>query len=265
MNVQIHQRSIHWEEPTKNFEELRTELAQNCPPPGSLVVFAEMFATGFSFNLQAVGDEAEGQTLNFLSEMAKRHEILTVGSFPLKSPHGGKGLNRLVAVDPEGKVLATYDKIHPFSYGREADFYEGGRSLTVFEYRGWRICPTICYDLRFPEIYRRATLEGRADLFLCIANWPAARREHWMTLLRARAIENQAVMVAVNRVGEDPSLSYSGDSAVIDGRGQALLELHDREETGSVELSIEEHRDWRKRFPALQDATHDYELRCFPE
>ena len=260
MNLQIHQRNIHWEEPTKNFEELRNDLDQRSPTPGSLVVLAEMFATGFSFNLEAVGDEAQGETLAFLREIAQQYRVAVVGSFPLKNSSGGKGLNRLLVVGPQGDVLATYDKIHPFSYGKEADFYQGGKSLTVFEYQGWKICPTVCYDLRFPEIYRRATLEGKADMFLCIANWPVARREHWMTLLRARAIENQAVMVAVNRVGDDPSLSYAGDSAVIDGRGQALLELHGRKEIGMVEVSMEEHLEWRQRFPALQDATYDYDL-----
>lgn len=260
MKIELIQREIVWEEPESNFAQIESQLTERPPEPGSLVVLAEMFAVGFTLNLEGAGDSKRGPTCEFMKRMATRFQVAVVGSFPLQRGPGEKGLNRLLAVSPAGEVLACYDKIHPFSYGKEADHYAGGNSLTVFEYGGWKICPTICYDLRFPEVYRRATLEGGAEMFLVVANWPSARREHWRTLLRARAIENQCVVVAVNRTGQDPNTRYSGDSMVVDEKGELLLDLADRSAREAVEVSRESMLVWREKFPALADATYDFEL-----
>lgn len=260
MKIVLIQRPITWEEPQVNFKDLERRLDENKPAPKSLVVFAEMFSTGFSFDLAKVGEPEHGVSSEFLRHVAMKYQVATVGSFPHQPVDGGKGLNRLIAYFPDGTVAAHYDKIHPFSYGKEADHYKGGTKVPVFEYQGWKICPTICYDLRFPELYRRATLEGEAEMFLCIANWPTPRREHWKTLLRARAIENQAVVVAVNRVGNDPLNGYSGDSSVIDAKGEDLLLLEDTDTIGQVDVSKDELDKWRSKFPALADATYNFEV-----
>ena len=260
MNVSLLQRPIVWEDPKANFADIESQLDENPPPKGSLLVLAEMFSTGFSFDLDKVGEPEHGPSSEFLRHLSMKFGCCTVGSFPHQPAGGGLGLNRLLAYYPHGTLAAYYDKVHPFSYGKEADFYRGGSRLPLFDYLGWTICPTVCYDLRFPELYRRATLEGGADLLLCIANWPTARRGHWNTLLRARAIENQAVVVAVNRVGKDPLNAYSGDSVVIDARGDELLVMEDSHQIGRTQVSRESLLEWRKRFPALADATYRFDL-----
>lgn len=220
-----------------------------------------MFATGFTLNTQALGEAPAGPTSEFLGSLATEHRIAVVGSFPCCDRPGLKAVNRLLAVGADGSQLATYDKIHPFSYGKETEAYRSGRILPVFDYGGWRVCPTICYDLRFPELYRRATLEAGVELFLVVANWPTARRVHWKTLLRARAIENLCCVAAVNRLGQDPNVSYSGDSQVINERGEILLDCEGREGFEAATLDLTQVREWRERFPALNDATDDFELR----
>jgi predicted amidohydrolase len=260
MRIEILQYSIAWEDPEENFSMLSGWLAESPPEAGSMLVLPEMFSTGFSMNVARLAETRDGPSASFLREIARRYGVCALGSYPYRCPQGGKALNRLLAYGPDGSVLARYDKIHPFSYGQEADHYRGGRRLPVFDYQGWRVCPTICYDLRFPELYRRGVLEGGAELILVIANWPRRRREHWNGLLRARAIENQAFVVGVNRVGEDPGLSYSGDSAVIDPMGKDLLALTDRPVRHGLQLDRQALLDWRAQFPALRDATDAFEL-----
>lgn len=259
MRVELFQREIVWEDQARNFAEIERALEEAPPESGSLLVLAEMFAVGFTLDVEGCGEADDGPTAEFLKTIARRYEVAVTGSFPLQQSTG-KGLNRLLAFAPDGACLARYDKIHPFSYGKEAEHYVGGKSLTVFEYGGWRICPTICYDLRFPEMFRRATLEAGAELFLVVANWPSPRREHWNTLLRARAIENQCFLAAVNRIGEDPNTRYSGDSVILDCKGQVLLDLGDRPEKAGVDISREALSQWREKFPALADATYDFEM-----
>lgn len=260
MNIHLVQRPIVWEDPQANFEAIDAAFRAHPPIPGSLVVFAEMFSTGFSFELQTVGEPAEGMSSQFLCRMAKTYDVCTVGSFPHDPQDSGKGLNRLVVFLPDGTLALRYDKIHPFSYGKEAEHYRGGTRLPLFDYQGWTVCPTVCYDLRFPEMYRAATLKGGAEMFLCIANWPTPRRDHWNTLLRARAIENQAVMVGVNRIGKDLLNAYSGDSVIIDARGRDILNLEDRESHEGAAVERNELLDWREKFPALADATYEFEI-----
>lgn len=260
MRVYLLQRPIEWEEPQLNFQDIESRLDAAPPEPDSLLVLAEMFSTGFSFALDKVGEPEHGISSEFLRHLAMKFRVATVGSFPHQPSEGGKGLNRLLAYRPDGTLACYYDKVHPFSYGKEADHYRGGKRLPLFEHGGWTVCPTVCYDLRFPELYRRAAIVGGANLFLCVANWPAARREHWNALVKARAIENQAVMVAVNRVGGDPLNEYSGDSQVVDARGQELLRLGDAHRYGEVKLDLEDCLEWRRRFPALADATENFEV-----
>ncbi len=265
MKIEILQYPIVWEDREENFSLIRAELQKSPPEPGSLLVLPEMFSTGFSMNVKEFAEPAAGPSSNFLKELAQEFGIATVGSFPRKCPEGGKALNRLKAFGPDGVQLTRYDKIHPFTYGQEADHYRGGRRLPLFDYQGWRVCPTICYDLRFPELYRRSVLEYGAELILVIANWPSRRREHWNALLKARAIENQAFVIGVNRVGEDPNVSYSGDSVVLGPLGQELVRCDDQVGRFSVTLEREELLTWRSQFPALKDATDAFEVEVAPD
>ncbi len=265
MNIEIFQYPIVWENREDNFALIRSELRSNPPEPGSLLVLPEMFSTGFSMRVKELAEPAAGPSSEFLKAIALDFGVATVGSFPRRCPEGGKALNRLKAFGPDGAQLTRYDKIHPFTYGQEADHYRGGRRLPLFDFGGFRICPTICYDLRFPELYRRSVLDHGAELILVIANWPSRRREHWNALLRARAIENQAFVVGVNRVGEDPNVAYSGDSAVLGPMGEDLLRCDDTPGRFRVRVDREQLIQWRSQFPALKDATEAFEVEMAPD
>ena len=260
MKIEILQYSIAWESRQENFDFIERSLEESPPDAGSMLVLPGMFSTGFSMSVQQLAEPSGGPSSRFLSQLASRYGICTVGSFPFRGPEGGKGLNRLMAYGPDGKVLASYDKIHPFTYGQEADHYKGGHRLPLFNFGGWRVCPTVCYDLRFPELYRRAVLQGEAELLLVIANWPSRRREHWKALLRARAIENQAVVVGVNRVGDDPDAVYRWCSAVCFRLAKYLRVLASRAGRHAVSLDPEALLALRGQFPALKDATDTFGL-----
>lgn len=260
MIIEIFQYPIQWEDKVANFALIATSLQERPPEPGSLLVLPEMFSTGFSMDVERLAETEDGPSERFLRELSTRHQIAVVGSFAVGCSQGGKALNRLLAFAPGGERLASYDKIHPFTYGQEAKHFRGGNRLPLFDYVGWRVCGTVCYDLRFPELYRRAALQGGAELILVIANWPSRRSEHWKALLKARAIENQAVVVGVNRVGSDPNVSYSGDSLVIDAAGVELLSCQQQSGRFAVKLDKAALENWRTTFPALQDATDAFEL-----
>jgi predicted amidohydrolase len=260
VRIEILQYDIAWENREQNFAQIETSLREQPPEKGTLLVLPEMFSTGFSMRVRELAESADGPSSAFLRDLALRHGICTVGSYPARCPAGGKGLNRLKAFAPDGSELVIYDKIHPFTYGQEAEHFQGGHRLALFEFGGFRVCPSICYDLRFPELYRRAVLDGGAELILVIANWPSRRRHHWKALLQARAIENQAVVVGVNRVGSDPNVGYSGDSTVLDHTGQELLALNDVPSRQAVNLDRSALLAWREQFPALRDATDAFEL-----
>jgi predicted amidohydrolase len=154
-------------------------------------------------------------------------------------------------------VLAEYAKIHPFSYGREPERFEGGVEITVYRWgeeagQALTVCPAICYDLRFPELFRLGLFRG-AEAFAVGANWPESRQHHWRALLIARAIENQAVVLGVNRTGRDPNLAYAGGSIAVGPRGDILGELGSEEAVLSVEIDPREVHAWRERFPAWRD------------
>jgi predicted amidohydrolase len=150
-------------------------------------------------------------------------------------------------------LLVRYAKRQPFSLGNELSVHAAGRQAKVFDWVGLRVGPLVCYDLRFPEVAREAVALG-AEMLVCIASWPVARVEHWVTLLRARAIENQAWVVGVNRCGKDPHFTYPGRSVVVDPQGVVVADAADREGVLSVDCDAEVVRGWRGAFPALRDA-----------
>ena len=245
------QLDIVWEDKAATFGRARRLLDASRPEPGSLVVFPEMFSTGFSMNVAGIHEGAERAAERFLEGVAREYGVTALGGVVNLGPDG-RGLNQAVAYSPTGELLIRYDKIHPFTMGEEAKHYTGGQSLGFFNWGGLRVCPVVCYDLRFPETFRAAVRQG-AEMFVTIANWPSYREHHWTTLLAARAIENLAYVVGVNRSGRDPKHPYPGRSLVVDPKGQVLADAGAAEGLIVAEVDAAAVRSWRSEFPALVD------------
>lgn len=248
------QLDIAWEDKPANFQKVLHLLKEARPEPGSLIFLPEMFATGFSMNVAAVADD--GATMKFLGECATSLGLYIAGGFVTRAENG-KGRNELLVVAPEGKFISQYAKIHPFTFGQESIHYVGGDKICTFPWAGTTVSPFICYDLRFPEIFRRA-MRGGAEVLAVIANWPVAREEHWITLLRARAIENQTYVIGVNRCGRDPQFTYSGRSLIVDPHGKVIADAGSKECIFGTEIDIPALREYRKAFPILGDVRPQY-------
>ena len=251
MRVAAIQSDIVWEDPQANFERLRPWIAAAAAAGARLVVLPEMFACGFSMATEHVREPPDGPSARFLEEQAKAHGLWICGSMP-ESPEGApKPFNALVLASPAGKVLHRYHKIHPFSFAREHEHYATGEGHVTVDVEGLRCSLFICYDLRFAdEFWGRA---DATDAYIVVANWPERRRRHWTTLLQARAIENQAYVVGVNRVGHGSGLDYSGDSRIIDPWGEILAAGAGGETMLLADLSPDAVRDAREKFPVLKD------------
>jgi len=253
MNIYCCQLDIAWEDKAANYRKVERLLADAKPSRGSLVLLPEMFATGFSMNVAGIAeDAAEGPTVRFLSQRAAALGVYLVGGFAAPDGGDGKGRNVLAVFGPDGKRVADYTKIHPFSIGEEDRHYAGGERVCTFDWAGATVSPFICYDLRFPEIFRLGAHKG-AEVIVVIANWPQPRIEHWVTLLRARAIENQAYVAGVNRCGVDPKLVYPGRSIIVDPHGAILAEAGKEEGVISTAIDLPALREYRQRFLMLRD------------
>lgn len=259
MRIACVQMDIVWEDKARNFARVARMLERATLPAETLLLLPEMFATGFSMAVGKIAESVEdGQTRRFLGEMARRHRCLVMGGMVTRAKGDKLGRNCALVVLPDGSLLANYAKLHPFTFGKEAKHYAGGSEVLAFTWREMVVAPAICYDLRFPELFRTAVRKGAgggagAQVLAVIANWPAAREEHWVTLLRARAIENQCYVAACNRVGKDPSNSYSGRSLIIGPRGEILADAGRRARVISAEIRLPELVKYRKAFPALRD------------
>lgn len=254
MNIIACQYPIAWESPEENFSQVQTLLNAEAIEPGSLIILPEMFASGFSMNVASIAD---GPGIKpFLQKVARKYQSWIIAGY-VSSSADGRGLNLALIYDPDGTERAAYTKIHPFSYAGEDKVYAPGTDIELITIEGFCVCPFICYDLRFPEVFRTATVQG-ADTFVVIANWPAPRTQHWTRLLQARAIENQAYVIGVNRTGKDPKLSYDGASIVVDPQGETVASLGHQTECLRADLHREQIDTWRKRFPALQDCHHRF-------
>jgi len=242
------QLDMAWEDKAANAVRVRDLVESANLPKGALVLLPEMFATGFSMDVDAI---AGGPTEEFLSGLAREQGIYLCGGVVTRAPDG-RGLNQSVTFGPDGALVARYSKIHPFSYAGETKYYAPGTETLVYRWGEAAVAPFVCYDLRFPEIFRNATKKG-AQVLTVIANWPEPREAHWLALLKARAIENQAFVVGVNRCGRDPKLAYSGRGQVIDPRGNVLADGGNGEGVFGAELDLASLLTYRKDFPALQD------------
>ena len=249
------QLDIAWEDKPATHDRARKLLAAGAVQPGALVVLPEMFATGFSMHVDTIAEPADGPTHTFLSQLAKVLRATVVGGVVTRASDG-RGRNDAVVYGPTGELVTRYTKMHPFSFAGETKHYEAGSGIALFEWGGFKVAPFVCYDLRFPEVFRRAARAG-ADLLVVIANWPEPREAHWRALLPARAIENQAYLVGINRAGSDPHVAYSGRSVILGPRGEFLAEAGRQEQLVTAEIDRGPLDEYRRQFPALADIRPD--------
>lgn len=251
MHVFACQFNISWEDKPANFATVRRMLDDSSPPPGSLVVLPEMFATGFTMNVDRVAEPDRGETHAYLAELASHWKCYVIGGVATRGATI-KGRNEAVVFDVDGNEMGRYCKQQPFTLGGERDHYEAGHGHVLVKCGEFSVAPFICYDLRFPELFRPAVRDG-AQVLVVIANWPRPRDAHWLALLKARAIENQAYVIGANRSGNDPRLAYRGQSLIVDPHGNALAEAGEAEQVLTANLDLKDLVDYRRKFPALAD------------
>ncbi len=252
MNVHLVQIDSIWEDRSANHAKARQLIASADPSPGSLIVLPETFATGFSMNLAVTAEPEQGPTEQFLREMAAQYQSCVIGGL-VTQRSDGRGMNQSLAIAPDGTLLCRYTKNYPFTLGGEKQVHVAGQGVCLFEWQGLRIAPLICYDLRFPELARDAIHAG-AEVLIYIAAWPVKRIHHWISLLQARAIENLAYVIGVNRCGTDPDFTYTGRSIVVDPHGLVIADAAEQERVVSAKIDPAIVGQWRGQFPALKDA-----------
>jgi predicted amidohydrolase len=250
MRIAAVQHDIVWEKPDANFERLEPWIGAAAAAGARLVVLTEMFSTGFSMNTDRISEPVGGPSAQYLASQAKEHGVWVAGSLPEITDETDRPYNTLLVAGPDGQEF-RYRKIHPFTYGGETQHYAGGRDYVTIDVEGLRVTLFICYDLRFADDFWATAMA--TDCYVVPANWPHGRRHHWTTLLKARAIENQAVVVGCNRVGEGGDLLYSGHSRIVDPMGEALAGASGGESLLIAEVDPETVRATRERFPFMAD------------
>lgn len=250
LHVVTIQSNLIWEDVNANLNQFETKLAL-VDRKADLVVLPEMFTTGFSMNT-ALAEFSGDTTMTWMEKMASHHGFSICGSVMIKNANN-EVFNRLIWMNPDGSYH-TYDKRHLFSIGSEDNYFVPGQQKKIINFKGFNIQLLICYDLRFPVWIRRTKQEDYEAIVL-VANWPEKRAAHWKALLRARAIENQCFVVAVNRVGFDgKQIAHSGDSCVIEPTGTVAYEKSFDEEVKMHLLDKELVNNYRKEFPVINDA-----------
>ena len=250
LSVTLLQNDLFWENPEANRQQFETTI-NRLTKPTDLLVLPEMFTTGFSMNAPALAESMEGTTVSWLSEMANRTQAAITGSLIIKEKD--QYFNRLIWAEPNG-TIQFYDKRHLFRMAQENAIYSAGKTRLTVTWKGWNICPLICYDLRFP-VWSRQVPEKPYDLLLYVANWPEKRALAWRTLLAARAIENLSYCIGVNRTGKDQNgVSYNGNSGVCMPQGEAFYLPPNPEIIHTQTLSYQDLQTFRKQFPANLDA-----------
>jgi predicted amidohydrolase len=248
LRVTLVQTELAWQDPAANRRSLAAHF-RGLVGHTDLVVLPEMFSTGFTMDAESLAEEMDGPTVGWMREEAAALGFVVTGSLIVRER--GRCHNRLVWVRPDGSV-EHYDKRHLFRMAKEEQHYAAGDRRAVFDIRGWRVCPMVCYDLRFP-VWSRS--RDDYDVLLYVANWPARRAHAWSTLLRARAIENLCYVVGVNRVGRDGNgATYAGDSVAVDFLGQPLTSVGAGDRVETAVLDLESLHAYRRDFPAQLDA-----------
>ncbi|MFT7686262.1 MAG: omega-amidase [Candidatus Azotimanducaceae bacterium] len=262
LSVTLVQSDLTWEDCAANRDNF-TSLFQGLPDT-DLVILPEMFTTGFSMASEELSETMDGPTINWMKTQASVYNTSICGSLIIEEEN--QFYNRFVLVSKDGKIQ-SYDKKHLFRMSGEHHHYQAGESRLIASINGFRICPQVCYDLRFPAWSRNTEIEkpesdylkdtnsGVYDLLIYVANWPKSRRLHWLTLLQARAIENQSYVIGVNRSGIDGNeIQYSGDSGIYDFNGNCLMDLENNPNIQTYKLQKAPQSKYREDFPAWKDA-----------
>jgi omega-amidase len=250
LTVTLIQTNLAWENPTENRRLLGEKITQ-IPEATDLIILPEMFTTGFTMNASQLAEKPNGETTKWLLELAKLKNAAICGS--IITEENEKYFNRLIWAQPDGKIY-TYDKRHLFRMAGENGTYSAGKSKVIIEWRGWKILPLVCYDLRFP-VFSRYTKQEPYELLLYVANWPKKRSTAWKTLLPARAIENLSYCIGVNSIGKDENgINYSGDSVICTPQGETDFLPANTETVYTKKISRETLDNFRQRFPAYEDA-----------
>jgi len=245
LEVTIVQSSLYWNSPSQNkshISQLLSKVTQT-----DLIVLPELFTTAFS--MTAKSETMDGPSILWMSNLSKEKNALILAS--IRITENRKNYNRLICTFPDGKIL-SYDKRHLFSLMQEEKYFSSGKNRLIVDYKGWRICPLICYDLRFPVFSRN---NEAIDILIYVANWPTSRISHWDKLLTARAIENQVFVVGVNRIGKDGNgVEFNGNSTIIDANGEHLYLAQQKEVVKSVRLNKIDLNLIRQKLPFLKDS-----------
>ncbi|MBK8472301.1 MAG: amidohydrolase [Sphingobacteriales bacterium] len=251
MHITLLQTDLIWEQAPSNLSRYAQQLAA-LPQPVDMIVLPEMWQTGFSMNAAQLAETEQGKSIQAMLAWAHTYNAAVAGSLIIAED--GQYYNRFICAMPDG-TCHQYDKRHLFRMGGEGEVYTAGKERIIIEYRGWRIAPFVCYDLRFPVWSRRQVPTYNYDLLLYVANWPARRSYAWSQLLIARAIENQSYVVGVNRIGNDGNdIYHNGSSAVIDPQGKVLWTQQDQAALHIAHLDKTALDDFRAAFPAYLDA-----------
>ncbi|MEI7471551.1 MAG: amidohydrolase [Chitinophagaceae bacterium] len=255
LSITTIQTNLIWEEPATNLRLLEEKI-QSIESPTEIVVLPEMFSTGFSMKPELFAETMEGESVAWMKRVSRENGIILTGSLIIEEE--GKYFNRLIWMLPNGQ-MGHYDKRHRFAYAGEDQHYTAGDKRLIASVKGWKINLQVCYDLRFPVWARNRVIKDVSnpeyDVLIYVANWPERRSHAWKTLLCARAIENQAYVVGVNRVGSDGNNIYhSGNSLVINPLGEVLYHKSDEEDIATIVLEKDKLEDTRTRFPFLNDA-----------
>ena len=248
MKIALLQYTPVWENKEANKKKIMSFI--NNIDDVELLVFPEMTLTGFTMKSIEMSETIHGESFRFFSEIALEKSVNIFAG--IIERRNNRIYNTLIHIKPDGRLLKLYRKVHPFSYSGENEHYHAGSKPAITKIRKWNIGLTICYDLRFPELYRKYG-KKRTHLIVNIANWPDTRIEHWRTLLKARAIENQCFVAGVNRVGDDPRLHYTGFSSVFDPMGKELITVENEEKLILVDIDKNYVLEVREKFPFLED------------
>ncbi len=252
MKIALIQLDIAWESKKKNHDKAEFFAKKAAEQDCDIVVFPEMFNTGFSMNVDSILEDEYGETNSFLADISKKYGIYVIAGFSIKKKNEKMGRNIASVYDRRGNRIAIYTKIHPFSLMKEDMHFLSGDSPVIFNIDNTQCSVFICYDLRFPEVFRKVAHD--VQLIFVIANWPSSRKEHWESLLKARAIENQCFIVGVNRIGIDGNkIEYSGGSCIVDPYGNKIVSGGDKEEFLTGEINTYLVAEIRERFPFLKD------------
>lgn len=254
LNVALVQTDLYWKDKVANMAMLEEKIS-SIQEKVDMIVLPEMFTTGFTMEAGDVGEAMNLHTTRWLKQMARQSQALVTGSFVVQD--AGKFYNRLVWVKPNGDI-GHYDKRHLFRMAEEDDHYAMGTEQKIFEWKGWKIMPQVCYDLRFPVWSRNSLSDDGSlayDLVFYVASWPAPRINAWDILLQARAMENLSYSLGVNRVGKDGNgVLYTGHSGAYNFKGETLSFSQEKEEILITELDYESLIEFRKKFPAWMDS-----------